>query len=129
MLHPLERSLQPPLRDWFQQVVDRCNFECLYSVLVMGCRKDDRYLGRSGLRYLDATDARHSDVEQDDVRAEEPGLFQRPAAILGFGNRSDQGDLLQYSDQAATRERFVVDDENFHVSDASPEIGILNLTR
>jgi hypothetical protein len=52
----------------------------------MGCRKDDRYLGRSGSRDLDATDARHSDVEQDDVWLEEPGLFQRPAAILGFGD-------------------------------------------
>ena len=113
--HPCQRLLQPPHVDGLEQVVDGVDLERLERVLVEGGDEHDhRRIGialEQAAGDLEAAQARHLDVEEDEVRLVRLDRADRLATVGGGGD--DLHVLMRLEAQAKPlgSQRLVVNDE------------------
>ena len=115
----LQRGQQALRTHRLQQVVERVEVEGLHRVIVVGGGEDDRRRLLEGAEMagqLDAVHARHADVGEHDIDRVCAQELERHQPVAGLaddlGGELD-GDVGQQLAQARTRQRFVVDQEDF----------------
>ena len=116
LARPLDRLLEPGRLDRLQQIVHRVHLERLDGMPVEGGDEDD--VRRSAVldepvRHLEAVEAGHLDVEEQDVRRQALDDADRLEAVAGLRDHLDVAHLLEHVTQLFPRELLVVDDDGF----------------
>jgi hypothetical protein len=128
LANPLERFDEAAAAERLEQVVERPGLECRDRVPIVRRREDHRGLVRDARENLEPRQARHHDVEEDQVGLE---LVDRPHGVHAVADRGDESDprnLAQQIAQPPARERLVVGDQrrdsafNHQLHVASPAV-------
>ena len=113
LTHAVERDVQARVLDRLQKIVERVRLERLQCVLIVrGDEHGQRHLRRRHrAQQLEAVDAGHLHVEQHQLGLMFGDREECLAAVAGFGDDFDVGMSRQAQRQAASGQRFVVNDQ------------------
>src|SRR5580692_1522895 len=90
---PLERELKAFFGYRFEEIVDRCDFECPDRILVVRSHEDDRRhaLYSNGMDHGKAIGPRHLHVKKYEIRSLLTNESGRLSSVSRFRNRLDLG--------------------------------------
>src|SRR6266446_5559941 len=116
VLRALDRPDDALIVERLEEIVERLNLEGVHGVLFEGGDEHDR--GRTLVVYgrgdREAVEVGHLDIQEHQVGRAAAQQLHRIAAVRALVDVRDTADLLQHTAQAASRGRFVVNDDRAH---------------
>jgi hypothetical protein len=104
-----------------KQIIERVNFECPQRVLIISRYENDRrHSFRSNLVYYgESAEARHLDIEKDQIGRESLNCLDCPAPVRAFADNLEIHLFAEAHSYALARKRLVIDyqhPDSFHIS-------------
>jgi hypothetical protein len=106
--------VKAPGREGLHEVVERVHLEGAHRVLAVRGHEDERGhpVGADALDDLEAAEAGHLDVEEDEVGGVLDDALDGRGAVFALAEELDVGPRAERQAEAVARERLVVDDEH-----------------